>query len=58
MMITIFWPIQLYCNSVSSVGCCMLMREEKREHAGKRRLGGGNRDQRHEEEWEGREQVM
>ena len=37
---------------------CVLMREGKRESVEKGRLGGESRDGRHEEEWEGREQVM
>ena len=54
------WLIQLYCSSVSGVGCaeCMLMREGKRECVEKGRLGGESRDGRNKEEWEGREQVM
>ena len=60
MIITLHWLIQLYCSSVSGVGFveCVLTRERKRESVGKGRLGGESRDGRHEEEWEGREQVM
>ena len=60
MMMTLYWLIQLYCSSVSGVGFveCVLMREGKRESVGKGRLGGESKDGRHEEEWEGREQVM
>ena len=57
MMISLNWLIQLYCSSVSGVGFveCVLTREGKR---GNGRWGGESRDRRHEEEWEGREQVM
>ena len=60
MIIGLNWLIQLYCSSVSGVGFveCVLTREGKRESVGKGRLGGESRDRRHEEEWEGREQVM
>ena len=60
IIITLYWLIQLYCSSVSGVGFveCVLTREGKRESVGKGRLGEESRDGRHEEEWEGREQVM
>ena len=41
-------------------GVCRMCADEGGEEGsvGKGRLGGGSRDGRHEEEWEGREQVM
>ena len=60
MIIGLNWLIQLYCSSVSGVGFLegVPTREGERESVGNWRLGGESRDGRHEEEWEGREQVM